>query len=126
MGNITKQRENKMNTKEVKTVTMEELTQLFNGKYVNISPMDHYGISISMLKATVEYEDELSPELWFVVRDKEGNVTGSVCIDDDSIESIEAYEDGKYIVNFNLNMTSIEISEYKILKAKTIKQRIYR
>lgn len=93
-----------------KEITAKELVKAFEDKYVNVSSMDHYGISISMRKATLELEDD-KPELWFVSRDDEDRVTNSICIDEDSIESIEEYEDGTYVIHFSLNMASVDISE---------------
>lgn len=104
------------NTVKAGEVTMKELATAFEGKNVNISPMDHYGISIEMHKATIEFEDDLRPELYFVSRDDEDKVTGSICIDEDSIESIEKYDNGTYTINFTHNMTSVDISEYKTLE----------
>lgn len=111
MTNTTKTVE----TTEVKTVTMEEIAQAFKGKYVSISPADHYGVSIEMTRGTIEYEDDLKPELWLVARDCENNVAGSVCIDEDCIESIEECN-GTYTINFVLNMTSVDVAEYKTLE----------
>lgn len=99
-----------------KAVTMKELTAAFEGKYVSISPVDHYGISIEMTKGTIEYENDLKPELWLVSRDNENNVTGSVCIDQQAVESIEKFDDGTYTINFMLDMTSVNVAEYKTLK----------
>lgn len=96
--------------REVREITVKELVESFKGKHVNISPMDHYGISIDMKKATLELEDDKS-ELWFVLRDDEDKVTTSICIDEDSIETIEEYEDDTYAIHFSLNMTSVDISE---------------
>lgn len=62
------------NTTEAKTVTIKELAQVFEGKYVNVSSTDQYGIAIEMTKGTIEYEDDLKPELWLVSRDSENNV----------------------------------------------------
>lgn len=104
------------NTTETKEVTMKDLAQIFKGKYVNILPMDHYGISIEMHKGTIEYENDLKPELWLVSRDSENKITGSICISEDAIESIEKYDNGTYTVNFALEMTSVDISEYKTLE----------
>lgn len=50
------------NTTETKKVTMKELAQAFEGKYVNVSSVDHYGIAIEMTRGTIEYEDNLKPE----------------------------------------------------------------
>ena len=104
-----------MNTTETREVTMKELAQAFKGKYVNVSSIDHYGISIEMTRCTFEYEDDLKPELWLVSRDSENNVTGSVCIDEDSIENIEE-SNGTYTISFNIGIADIDISEYKSLE----------
>ena len=104
-----------MNTGQAKLATIEELVQAFSGKYVNVSPVDHYGIAIEMTRGTIEYEDDLKPELWLVSRDSENNVTGSVCFDEDSIESIEEYN-GTYTISFSICMADIDISEYKSLE----------
>lgn len=102
-------------TTETKTVTMEALAETFSGKYVNISPADYYGIAIEMYKGTIEYKDDLTPELWLVSRDSENNVTGSVTIDEDAIEAIEEFN-GTYTISFTLCMADIDISEYKSLE----------
>ncbi|MCM1044448.1 MAG: hypothetical protein NC417_02955 [Candidatus Gastranaerophilales bacterium] len=104
-----------MNTTEAREVTIKELVAAFEGKYINVSSIDHYGISIEVHRGTVEYEDDLNPELYLVNRDKDNNVTGSVCIDGESIESIEEYN-GTYTVRFNLDMADIDITEYKTLE----------
>ena len=102
-----------MNTKtETNNVTLQELATAFKDKYVSILPSDHYGISIEVTKGTIEYENDLKPELWLVSRDSNNNVTSSICIDEDSIENIEQYGD-TYTINFTLNMTSVDVSECK-------------
>lgn len=97
---------------ETREVTVKELVAAFKGKYVNISPSDHYGISINMQKATLELEEDDCSELYLVSRDEENRVTASICIDEDSIENIEKY-DGTYTLNFAFCMTSVDISEQK-------------
>ncbi len=52
-----------MNTTEARIVTMKELANAFKGKYVNVLPVDYYGIAIEVHKGTIEYEDDLKPEL---------------------------------------------------------------
>lgn len=104
------------NTIKTKEITMKELSQAFQSKYVNVSSMDHYGISIEMHKGTIEYEDNLMPELYFVSRDDENRVTGSVCVSEDAIESIEEYDNGTYTIRFSIGMADIDISEYKPLE----------
>lgn len=103
------------NTTETKTVTMRELAQAFEGKYINVSSTDHYGIAIEMHRGTVEYEDDLKPELWLVSRDSENNVTGSVCFAEDSIESIGEFN-GIYTISFSIYMADVDVSEYKSLE----------
>lgn len=104
-----------MNTTETREVSMKELVQAFEGKYVNVSSVDHYGIAIEMHRGTVEYEDDLKPELWLVSRDSENNVTGSVTIDEDVIEAIEE-SNGTYTISFSIGMADADISEYKSLE----------
>ena len=36
------------NTTETRGVSMKELAQAFEGKYINVSSVDHYGIAIEM------------------------------------------------------------------------------
>lgn len=103
------------NTTETREVSMKELTQAFEGKYVDVTSSDTYGIYFSMTRGTIEYQDELAPELWLVFRDKDNNVTGSVTLTEESIETIEEYE-GTYTIIFAINMADIDISEYKSLE----------
>lgn len=103
------------NKTETKTVSMKELAQAFEGKYINALSVDHYGISIEMTKGTIEYENDLKPELWLVSRDNENNVTGSVTIDEDVIEAIEE-SNGTYTITFSIGVADVDISEYKSLE----------
>lgn len=106
---------NTTNTTEAREVTMKELAQAFEGKHVNVSSTDHYGIAIEMHKGTIEFENDLKPELWLVSRDSENNVTSSICIGEEAIESIEVCGD-IYTINFTLDMESVDISEYKTIE----------
>ena len=103
------------NTTVIREVSMKELAQAFEGKFINVSSTDHYGIAIEMTRGTIEYEDDLKPELWLVSRDGENNVTGSVTFDEDVIEAIEE-SNGTYTINFNIGMADIDISAYKSLE----------
>lgn len=111
MTNITKAVE----TTEVKTVSMKELVAAFEGKYVNVSSVDHYVIAIEITRGTIEYEDDLKPELWLVSRDNENNVMGSVTLDEDVVEAIEE-SSGTYTIIFTVAMADVDISEYKSLE----------
>ena len=104
-----------MSKVETREVSMRELAQAFEGKFVNISSSDHYGIAIEMTRGTIEYEDDLKPELWLVSRDSQNNVTGSVTFDEDVIEAIEE-SNGTYTISFTVGMADIDISEYKSLE----------
>lgn len=103
------------NTTETREVSMKELAQAFEGKYVNVSSADTYGIAIEMTQGTIEYENNLKPELWLVSRDSQNNVTGSVTLDEDVIEAIEESND-TYTISFNVGMADIDVSEYKSLE----------
>lgn len=104
-----------MNTTETREVSMKELAQAFEGKFINVSSTDHYGIAIEMTRGTIEYEDDLKPELWLVSRDGQNNVTGSVTFDEDIIEAIEE-SNGTYTISFTVGMADIDVSEYKSLE----------
>ena len=104
-----------MSKVETREVSMKELAQAFEGKFINVSSVDHYGIAIEITRGTVEYEDDLKPELWLVSRDSENNVTGSVMFDEDTIETIEE-SNSTYIITFSIAMADIDISEYKLLE----------
>mgnify|MGYP007123079724 CR=1 FL=1 len=104
-----------MSKVETREVSMKELSQAFEGKFVNVSSADTYGIAIEMTRGTIEYEDDLKPELWLVSRDSENNVTGSVTIDEDVIEAIEE-SNGTYTITFSIAMADVDISEYKSLE----------
>lgn len=103
------------NTTETREVSMKELAQAFEGKYINVSSTDHYGIAIEMTRGTIEYEDDLKPELWLISRDNQNNVTGSVTFDEDTIEAIEE-SNGTYTISFTVGMADVDISEYKSLE----------
>ena len=104
-----------MNATETREVSMKELAQAFEGKYVNVSSADTYGIAIEMTRGTIEYVDDLKPELWLVSRDNQNNVTGSVTFDEDVIEAIEEFN-GIYTISFSVGMADINVSEYKSLE----------
>lgn len=103
------------NTTETREVSMKELAQAFEGKYVNVSSADTYGIAIEMTRGTIEYENNLKPELWLVSRDSQNNVTGSITFDEDVIEAIEE-SNGTYTISFSVGMADIDVSEYKSLE----------
>ncbi len=104
-----------MSKVETREISMKELAQAFDGKFVNVSSADTYGIAIEMTRGTIEYEDNLKPELWLVSRDGQNNVTGSVTFEEDVIEAIEE-SNGTYTISFSVGMADIDISEYKSLE----------
>ena len=98
-----------MNAAEEREVSLQELVAIFDGKYVNIQPTDY----ITIYKATVTKDED--DRLHFVSRDSDGNVTGLVCVTEDSIESIKEYG-GTYTINLIMDMASMDISEYRTLE----------
>lgn len=104
-----------MSKVETREISIKELAQAFEGKFVNVSSVDTYGIAIEMTRGTIEYGDDLKPELWLVSRDNQNNVTGSVTFDEDVIEAIEE-SNGTYTITFSIAMADIDISEYKSLE----------
>lgn len=100
---------------ETRKVSMKELAQAFESKYVNVSSVDHYVIAIEITRGTIEYEDDLKPELWLVSRDSQNNVTGSITLDEDVIKAIEE-SNGTYTISFMIDMADIDVSEYKSLE----------
>ena len=102
-----------MNTTKTTEVTLKELVSAFKGQYANISPSDHYGISIDMQYATLELEENERKELYFVTRDIKNRVITSICIDEDSIENIEKCGD-TYTVHSSFCMTSVDIVKVEI------------
>lgn len=103
-----------MNTTKTTEVTVKELVSAFKGRYANISPSDHYGISIDMQYATLELKENEHTELYFVTRDIKNRVITSICIDEDSIENIEKSGD-TYTIHFSFCMTSVEIVKVEIV-----------
>lgn len=112
-----------MSATETREVTIKELAQAFEGRYVNVSSVDCYGITIEMTRGTIEYEDDLKPELWLVSRDGGNNVTGSVTLDEDVIEAIEENGGGTYTISFSVGMADIDVSEYKSLEELEAEQK---
>ena len=65
---------------------------------------------LSACTGVVDYEENES-ELWFVARDSEDRVTGTICFDEDSIENIETDDENSFLVDFMYDMTGVDISE---------------
>lgn len=106
------------NATETREVSVKELTQAFEGKYVHVSFGDCCGIGIEIPRGTVEYKDGLKPKLLLASRDGDNNITGSVSVDEYAITSIKEHKNnnGIYAVTFLINVAGIDISEYKPLE----------
>jgi len=89
-------------------ITMQELVSKFDGKYAEIEALDHCGVSIDLRRVVIKKEDD---ELYFFPTDFENRSTGLICIAEDAIESIVEEEEGSYVMNFCLEMTSVSICE---------------
>lgn len=96
----------------MKEITSKELVAALNGKAVKIDNVDVYGVSVSMSKATVSY-DELCDRIIFTCGDYNHGGVCSVGYEmDESFESITYdEEDGSYTIHFNQYMTDIIIME---------------
>lgn len=75
----------------------------------------HMVLLLKWQRGTIEFENDLKPELWLVSRDSQNNVTGSVTFDEDVIEAIEE-SNGIYTISFTVGMADLDVSEYKSLE----------
>lgn len=96
-----------------KEITAKELSKIFEGKTVNIVPMDYYGISIEFSKARIEY-DEANGELSFTAGNFNHDGIASISIEENNIKSI-VEENGEYVISFIQYMANITVSEFKSL-----------
>ena len=102
----------------MKEVTAKELAVAFEGQLVNIEAHEHYGVSIDMDKARIEYDEECN-ELSFTAGNYNYDGIGTVSIDvDDCIESIEIDEekdDPVFIISFTGYMSDIAITRFQTI-----------
>ena len=103
----------------MREVTVKELLAAFEGKLVNIEAYEHYGISIDMDKASIEYHEDTN-EITFTAGNYNHDGISSVHINvDDCIESIEINEEDDepvFVISFTGYMSDITITRFKSLE----------
>lgn len=103
----------------MREVTARELFEAFDGKLVNIEAPEHYGISIDMDKARIEY-DEDDNELSFTAGNYNHGGISTISINvEDSIDSIEIDdEDDEPVFTITLSgyMSNIVITRFKTIE----------
>lgn len=95
----------------MKEITNMELVKALNNKTVEIDSVDVYGVSVSMSKATVSY-DELCDRIIFTCGDYNHGGVGTIAYKmDDCFESVTYDEtDGSYTIEFNQFMADLVIN----------------
>lgn len=89
----------------MKEITSRELMEALSGKVVKIESVDVYGVSVSMSRATVSYDD-LCNRIIFTCGDSSVAYEMNECF-----ESITYDEsDGSYTIQFKQYMTDIIIT----------------
>lgn len=103
----------------MREVTVKELVEAFENKLVSIESPEHYGISIEMDKARIEY-DEDTDELTFTTGNYNHDGIGSISIDvEDSIDIIEIDDEEDepvFVISFTGYMSDVTIRRWKSLE----------
>lgn len=103
----------------MREVTVKELVKAFEGKLVTIESPEHYGISIDMDKASIEYDEDTN-ELTFTAGNYNHGGIGSISIDvEDSIDIIEIDDDEDepvFVISFTGYMSDVTIRRWKSLE----------
>lgn len=103
----------------MREVTARELMEAFEGKLVNIEAPEHYGISIDMDKATIDYHED-SNELTFTAGNYNHGGISTISIDvEDSIASIQVDDDEDepvFVISFNGYMSNIVVTRFKTIE----------
>lgn len=94
----------------MKEITIQELVNALQGKTIRVGSADIYGISISFLKAQIDYDENMGILTFGAGNYNTPDGTGSVgiCIDD-IVEAITLDDDGSYTIEFNQYMADINI-----------------
>lgn len=103
----------------MRKVTVKELVKAFENKIVSIESPEHYGISIDMDKARIEY-DEDTDELTLTAGNYNHDGIGSISIDVvDSIDIIEIDDEEDepvFVISFTGYMSDIRITRFKTIE----------
>ena len=103
----------------MREVTVKELVEAFKDKLVTIESPEHYGISIDMDKASIEYDEDTN-ELTFTAGNYNHDGIGSISIDvADSIDIIQIDDEEDepvFIISFTGHMSDIRITRFKSIE----------
>ena len=103
----------------MREVTVKELVDAFKDKLVTIESPEHYGISIDMDKASIEYDEDTN-ELTFTAGNYNHDGIGSISIDvADSIDIIQIDDEEDepvFIISFTGYMSDIRITRFKSIE----------
>lgn len=103
----------------MREVTIKELVKAFEGKLVSIESPEHYGISIDMDKASIDYHED-TDELTFTAGNYNHGGIGSISIDvEDSIDIIEiddVEDEPVFVITFTGYMSDIRITRFKSIE----------
>lgn len=103
----------------MREVTVKELVKAFEGQLVNLEAPEHYGISIDMDKASIDYHED-SNEITFTAGDYNHGGIGTVSINvEDSIVSIEIDDEEDepvYLISLNGYMADIVVTRFKTIE----------
>ena len=103
----------------MREVTAKELAVAFEGKLVKIESPEHYGISLDMKKACIDYNEDLN-ELTFTAGNYNHDGIGSICINiSDSVDLIEIDDEEDepvFVITFTGYMSDVTIRRWKSLE----------
>ncbi|MGN8630697.1 hypothetical protein ACTNEW_03705 [Blautia sp. HCP3S3_G3] len=103
----------------MREVTVQELVKVFDGQLVKIEAPEHYGISIDMDKASIDYHED-DNELSFTAGNYNHDGIGTVSVDvDECIESIQLddnEDEPVYTITFTGYMSDIMITRFKSIE----------
>lgn len=103
----------------MREVTAKELAVAFEDKLVKIDSPEHYGISLDMEKACIDYNEDLN-ELTFTAGNYNHDGIGSICINiADSVDLIEIDDEEDepvFVITFTGYMSDVTIRRWKSLE----------
>lgn len=103
----------------MREVTVQELVKAFEGQLVQVETPEHYGISIDMDKASIDYHED-NDEITFTAGNYNHGGIGSISINvEDSISSIEIDDEEDepvFVISFNGYMSDIVVTRFKTLE----------
>ena len=95
----------------MREITVKEMVERIGNEVVDVESIDVYGVSVSMHKVRIDYDDNAEVKLLtFVYGDNNGDMSISYEVDG-CIECVTYdEEDDSYTIEFNEYMTDIIIS----------------